>query len=88
MPLEVFMELHNWLSRHGLSGYLKVAYAPPHLEAQEINMRLHPDTITNDQIWSVLGLIHGGHHDIEVPSQHFLEAHFGEFSISAKAYCT
>ena len=51
-------------------------------------MRVHLDTITNDQIRSVLGLKCDSHHEIEVPPQHILEAHFGEYSVLAKAYRT
>ena len=84
----VTMELHTWLSKHSLVGYLKVADAPPPLEAQEIDLRVHLDTITNDQIRSMLGLKRNCHHEIEIPPQHVLEAHFGEYSESAKAYRT
>ena len=79
MPLEVTMELRTWLSRHDLGGYLKVANALPQLEAQEIGLRVHPNTITNDQIQFVLVLKCGDHHKIQVPPQHVLEAHFREY---------
>ena len=63
MSFEVTMEIN----RHILGGYLKVVDALPHPEVEEICLRLHPDTINNYQIWSVLGLQRGGYHDIEVP---------------------
>ena len=77
MPLEISMELRTWLSRHGLRGYLKVVDAPPNPDAQEVGHRVHPDTITNDQIRSVLGLKCNGKHDIEAPPQNVLKYEYG-----------
>ena len=56
MPLEAYKELHTWLHMHGLGGYLRVVDALPHLEAQVSVCQMHPDTITNSQIRSMLGL--------------------------------
>ena len=36
----------------------------------------------------MLGLKHGAHHDIEIPPQQVLVAHFGKYLVSAKTYRT
>ena len=50
MPIEVSKELRAWLTRHGLGGYLRVLDTATHPEAQAVTRRVHPDTITNNQI--------------------------------------
>ena len=65
MTIEVSTKLCTWLSMHGLGGYLCIIDAAPHPDAQAVAMRVHPDTITNNQIRSALSLKHGGEHDVD-----------------------
>ena len=58
----------------------------PHPEAQTIAKRVHPNTITNNQICWALSLKRGDKHDVDAPPQHILEQYFGEYSASAKAH--
>ena len=67
---------------------MKVVNTPSHPEAQEIILRVHPNTITNNQIRSMLGLMRDRERDIEALPQNFLKAHFKDYSVFAKAYHT
>ena len=88
MPLEVSQEIRTWLQTRGLGGYLRVIDAPPHPDAQEMALQIHPDTVTNNIIRIALDLQRGGEHDVEVPPHTILKYYFGLYSVSGKAYRT
>ena len=88
MPLEVSQEIRTWLQTRGLGGYLRVIDAPPHPDAQEMALQIHPDTVTNNIIRIALDLQRGGEHDVEVPPHTILKDYFGLYSVSGKVYQT
>ena len=70
----------------GFKGYIQVAEAPPHPDAQEIARKLNIDTVTNASIRKKLGLTATGEKHFEIPPTEDLEKYFGEYSTSSKAY--
>ena len=88
MLIPIFLALRRWLLEKGFKGYIQVAEAPPHPDAQEIAKKLNVDRITNGNIRKKLGLTATGEKYFEIPPIKDLEKYFGEYSTSAKAYRT
>ena len=88
MPITIFAALRRWLLEKGFEGYIRVAEAPPDLEALDIAKKLNVDTVTNATIWKKLGLSAIGEKHFDISPAQTLEKYFGEYSTSAKAYRT
>ena len=88
MPIPISLALRRWLLEKGFEGYIWVAKAPQHPDAQEIAKKLNVDTVMNGSIRKELGLMAVGEKHFEIPPAEDLERYFGEYSTSAKAYRT
>ena len=71
-----------------LDGYIRVAEAPPHLDAMDIARKLNIDMVTNSSIRKKLDLSSLGERHFEIPPAEALQRYFGPYSSSAKAYRT
>ena len=56
MPIPISSALRRWLMEKGFEGYIRVAKAPPHSDAQKITKKLNVDTVMNANIRKKLGL--------------------------------
>ena len=88
MTIDISPTLQRWLHDKGLTGYIRVAEAPPNPNSQDMPKKLNVDTITNTNIRKKLGQSGNGKRHFEIPPARVLECYFGEYSISAKAYMT
>ena len=59
--------LRQWLLEKDFEGYIQVAEAPPHPDAQEIVKKLNVDTVTNVSIRKKLGSTATGEKHFEIP---------------------
>ena len=76
----------DWLTKHGLEGFLRVADAPPHEELEKFTLKIDLEEISKGIV--LIGLPAGGLHSMEKPSTVILTKYFGEYSIASKAYKT
>ena len=88
MPIPVSDELREWLHERNLQGFIKVAEAEPHPQAEELVEQLDITKVTTKKIRNALQLPRGGFDAVKQPSSEALRSYFGEYSPSAKAYQT
>ena len=88
MPFIASTETRAWLESHGLGGLIRILDTPAHPNAAHVARQIHPDTITNNMVRATLGLRRGGDHEVEIPPTETLEAYFGTYSVTGKAYRT
>ena len=88
MTINISTALCRWLLEKGLEGYIKVAEAPPHLDAFNIARKLNVDTVTNAMVRQKLGLSGLGEKQFDIAPAETLQKYFAEYSLTAKAYRT
>ena len=88
MPIPVSEELRLWLHERNLQGFIKVAEAEPHPQAEELVQQLDITKVTTKKIRNALQMPRGGFDAVKKPSSEALQSYFGEYSPSAKAYQT
>ena len=88
MLIPVSEELRQQLHNKGLQGYLKIAYAEPHLHAAQIIQQIDITRITNKQVRLLLNLKREGFDTMQQLDPDVLRSYFGAYSPSAKAYQT
>ena len=88
MPIPVSDELREWLHSRNLQGFIKVAEADPHPQAEEVVQELDITKITTKKVRNALQMPRGGFDAVKKPSSEALRSYFGEYSPSAKAYQT
>ena len=79
-------EAKQWLTEHGLEGFLRIADAPPHDEPEQAVKSIDLSEITEGAVQAITGLQAGGMQSVECPSNEILFEYFGEYSLSSKAY--
>ena len=88
MPIPVSDELRQWLHNKNLQGFIKVAKAEPHPQAEALLQELDVTKITTKKVRKALQMQRGGFDAIKKPSQEALWSYFDEYSPSTKAYQT
>ena len=88
MPIPVSDELREWLHSRNLQGFIRVAEADPHPQAEELVQELDITKITTKKVRNALQMPRGGFDAVQKPSSEALRSYFGEYSPSAKAYQT
>ena len=88
MPIPVSDELREWLHSRNLQGFIRVAEADPHPQAEELVQQLDITKITTKKVRNALRMPRGGFDVVQKPSSEALRSYFGEYSPSAKAYQT
>ena len=87
-PMALSEEAKQWLTEHGLEGFLRIADAPPHAEPEQAAATIDLSEITEGAVQALTGLQAGGLRSVECPSNQILFEYFGEYSLSSKAYRT
>ena len=87
-PMALSDEAKQWLTEHGLEGFLRIADAPPHDEPKHVTATINLSEITEGTVQALTGLQAGGLQSVECPSNEILFEYFGEYSLSSKAYQT
>ena len=87
-PMAPSEEAKQWLTEHGLEGFLRIADAPPHDEPEQAAKTIDLSEITEGAVQALTGLQAGGMQSVECPSNEILFEYFGEYSLSSKAYRT
>ena len=87
-PMAPSEEAKQWLTEHGLEGFLRIADAPPHDEPEQAAKSIDLSEITEGAVQAITGLQAGGMQSVESPSNEILFEYFGEYSLSSKAYRT
>ena len=87
-PMALSETAKKWFNQHGLGGFLRIAEAPPHDEAEEVVQKIDTEVITEEAIRALIGLPEGGIYSIENPSPETLTKFFGEYSLASKAHRT
>ena len=88
MPIPVSDELREWLHSRNLQGFIRVAEADPHPQAEELVQQLDITKITTKKVRNALRMPRGGFDVVQKPSSEALRSYFGAYSPSAKAYQT
>ena len=88
MPIPVSDELRQWLHNRKIQGFIKVAEADPHPQAEALVEELDNTKITPKKIRKTLQMPRGGFDAVKKPTPEVLQSYFGEYSPSAKAYQT
>ena len=88
MPIPVFYDLHQWLIHKNMQGFIKVAKAEPHPQAEALMEEIDVSKITNKKVRQALGMQRGGFDVVKKVSEEGLRSYFGEYSPSAKRYQT
>ena len=88
MPIPVSDELRQWLHSRNLQGFIKVAEAEPHPQAEALLQELDITKITTKKVRNALQMQRGGFDAVKKPTEEALQSYFGEYSPSAKAYQT
>ena len=87
-PMALSETAKKCFTQHGLEGFLRIAEAPPHEEAEKVAKKIDLEVITEEAIRALIGLPEGGIYSIENPSPETLTKFFGEYSLASKAYRT
>ena len=87
-PMALSDEAKQWLTEHGLEGFLRIAEAPPQDEPEQSAATIDLPEITEGAIQALTGLQVGGLQSVECPSNMILFEYFGEYSLCSKAYRT
>ena len=88
MSIHVSDELRQWPSNKNLQGFIKVAEAEPHPNADTLIQQIHVTSITTKKVRTALQLRRGGFDVVQKVSDDNLRSYFGAYSPSAKAYQT
>ena len=83
-PMALSEEAKQWLTKHGLEGFLRIADAPTHDEPEQAAATIDLSEITEGAVQALTGLQAGGLQSVECPSNQILF----EYSLSSKAYRT
>ena len=78
-------EAKQWLTEHGLEGFLRIVDAPPHAEPEQSTATIDLSEITKGAVQALTRLQEGGLRSVECPSNQILFEYFGEYSLSSKA---
>ena len=81
-------ETKQWITEHGLEGFLRIADAPPHDEPKHVTATINLSEITEGTVQALTGLHAGGLQLVQCPSNKIMFDNFGEYSLSSKAYRT
>ena len=81
-------EAKQWLTEHGLEGFLCIAEAPPHNEPEQAAATINLFEITEGVVQALTGLQVGGLQLVECPSNEILLEYFRVYSLSSNAYRT
>ena len=87
-PMALSKEAKQWLTKHGLQGFLRIANAPPHDEPEKAAATIDLSEITEGTMHALTGLQARGLQSVECPSNQILFEYFGEYSLRSKAYQT
>ena len=87
-PMALSKEEKQWLTEHGLEGFLHIVDALPHDEPEQAATTIDLSEITEGALQALTGLNAGGLQSVECPSNQILFEYFGEYSLSSKAYRT
>ena len=59
-PMALSDEAKQWLTEHGLEGFLRIADAPPHDEPKHVTATINLSEITEGTVQALTGLQAGG----------------------------
>ena len=82
MPIPVSDELRLWLHERNLQGFIKVAEAEPHPQAEELVQQLDITKVTTKKIRNALQMPRGGFDAVKKPSSEALQSYFGDMLVN------
>ena len=88
MLISVSDELRQWLHNKNQQGFIKVADAEPHPQAEALMQGIDVRKITTKKVRTTLQMQRGGFDVVKKVSEEALRSYFAEYSPLAKAYQT
>ena len=70
-PMVFSTKAKDWLTKHGLEGFIWVAKAPPHMKLEKVATTINTEGISKVTVQATIDLPSGGLHLIETPLQKY-----------------